>query len=171
MSLRKYIAVGALLVSLCLLCTGCGAEDAAIADTSASAEETAFAEALLLAGEGAPQYVVVRPDNASKKESEAAVLVRKALEACGVQTKITTDWEKNPVSEYEIVVGDTLRAAADAGMPLRPHDVGEDGWFIKVSDQRIYICGGSPEATMTATEYFLAHFLTDAASASVPADY
>ena len=171
MSLRKYIAVGALLVSLCLLCTGCGAEDTAFGDSSDGAEETAPVGALLLAGEGAPQYVVVRSDNASKKESEAAVLVRKALDACGVKTKITTDWEKNPVSEYEIVVGDTLRAASDAGMPLRPHDVGENGWFIKVSDRRIYICGGSPASTVTATEYFIARFLTDADSASVPADY
>ena len=150
--MRKYIAVGALLVSLCLLCAGCGAEDAAFGDSSAGAEETAPVGALLLAGEGAPQYVVVRPDNASKKESEAAVLVRKALDACGVKTKITTDWEKNPVSEYEIVVGDTLRAAADEGMLLRPLDVGENGWFIKVSGRRIYVCGGSPASTVTAAE-------------------
>ncbi len=166
--MKKVFVVLALWCIAVLLLSGCSTQTLPM-EESTPAEDSA--PRLLLAGEGAPAYVVVRSDTAAKAEAEAAVRVRKKLEACGVKTKVTTDWEENPVSEYEIVVGDTLRAASDAGMTLTPHDVGENGYFIKVSASRIYVCGGTPAATMLAVDYFLAEFFGGESAVSVPADY
>ncbi len=116
------------------------------------------AQPVTLVGEGAPAYVIVRGDTAPDRETAAAVLVRKYLEKCGVSVKITTDWEKNPVSEYELVIGDTLRADTEEGLTVDAHELGEEGYFIKTVGSRVYIAGGSPDATYTATERFLGEF-------------
>ncbi len=169
-----------LLLGMTLIFSGCNTDSSADGTAEGSSSPVSDVPGILIAGEGAPEYVVIRPDNPAKGETDAAVLVRKYMENCGVKTKISTDWEKNPVSEYEIVIGDTLRDDTDEGMSLDLHDMGANGFFVKVSGSRIYICGGTPASTLKAAEYFLTQFFgysgdVDTASAvtsvSVPVDY
>ena len=179
----KRIAALLLAFAACAVSVaGCGRTPAA-PDTDATAAETdapGGADLLPLLGEGAPEYIIVRGDNAPKAETDAAVFLRRALTACGMSVKITTDWEKNPVSEYEFVVGDTLRAAADPAMNVDAHTLGEEGFYVKAAGSRIYLGGGSSEAVRTAVEYFLSAFfgysgdesaLVPLDAVSVPADY
>ncbi len=135
---------------------GCNADVPDASDTDT--EPAVPAEPIQIAGEGAPAYVIVRGDTAPDRETAAAVLVRKYLEKCGVSMKITTDWEKNPVSEYELVIGDTLRADTEEGLTVDARELGEKGYFIKTVGSRVYIAGGSPDATYTAAERFLGEF-------------
>ncbi|MBE6560745.1 MAG: hypothetical protein E7662_06440 [Ruminococcaceae bacterium] len=160
---KRWVTV-ILPVILILLMSGCG--------NTPDTPDTTDTPRLMIIGEGAPEYVIVRPDGAKGAELDAVMLVRDALTEAGKKLKITTDWEKNPVSEYEIVIGDTLRAANDPAMPLTVRDVGEKGCFIRVSGSRIYICGGSPDATVQAAQHFVSTFCgSQTGSVSVPADY
>ncbi len=133
---------------------------------------------LVLIGEGAQVYSVVRSDTAGDDEVKAAILMRKYLNSCGLDIKIATDWEKEPVSDYEIVVGDTLRPMGDEAVDIRA--LGEKGFFIKVIDSRIYISGGSAAAMYAGVEYFLSEFCgykgnvdeaSPLTSLTVPGDY
>ncbi len=178
--MKKFCLFLLAILTVLALLSGCNTDAPADGTAEDSSTPESDVPGILIAGEGAPEYVVVRPDNPKAEETSAAVLVRKYLEKCGVKTKISTDWEKNPVSDYEIVVGDTLRADTDEGMTLDFHDMGETGFFVKVSGSRIYLCGGTPAATVKAAEYFLTEFFgysgnvdeaSPVTSVSVPADY
>ena len=96
---------------------------------------------LLLCGEGAPAYVIIRGDNAKDEEIRAAVFLREYLTKCGLDVSIGTDQEKNPVSDHEIVVGDTLRT--DACVELNARSLGEEGFFATVVGGRIFLKGGA----------------------------
>ena len=126
--------------------------------TESAEETTAPAPDVVLIGEEVPVYMVVRGDNADKVEVDLAMFLRRYLQGTGVETKVTTDWDKNPVSEYEFVVGDTTRIPADEGLGFTLRDLGADGWFVKVSGSRIYMAGGSPATTRLAVEHFLTQF-------------
>ena len=174
--------ISLILAALMVLPTAaCGSAPGAGADTTeAPAETAAPVSDLVLIGEGAPSYTIVRGDNAKSTEVDLAIFLRKYLQGSGMETKVTTDWEKNPVSDYELVVGDTTRIPADEGIGFTLRDLGEEGWFVKVSGQRIYMAGGSPESTRLAVEHFLTEFCgytgTETSGAamtslSIPGDY
>ena len=143
----RYLLTG-ILLTLALVLAGCGNSD----------DPYAGVPRLPLVGEGAPVYTIVRGDSADANDVSAATTLRNYLKACGIELSITTDWEKNPVSEYEIVVGENLRRENDPGMNIDPKTLGEEGWYIKVSGSRIYIGGGSSAATLPAVEAFLTEF-------------
>ncbi len=179
-SLFPSVFLSALLLGAALLCTACDGDSpvdsAPVPDTAAAAETTA--PGILLCGEGAPEYTILRGDNARQEETAAAVFLRKYLNKCGVKASITTDWEKNPVSEYEIVVGDTLRTAEFVETDAR--SLGEEGFFIAAVGNRIFLRGGSTASTMDAVEYFLTEFFgyagdpetaAEAGTVTVAADY
>ena len=174
----KTVLLSALL-AIAALCGGCDAAQTA-PPSAQTAPPAAPPAPIVLIGEDAPAYTVLRGDNADKAEVNAAALIRRVMEKCGMKTSINTDWERNPVSEYEIVVGDTLRHAADEAMPLTPYDMGEEGFYVRAAGKRIYIAGGSPAATLAAAEHFLAEFfgykgdeaaLSALSSVTVPGDY
>ena len=143
-----------------LFLTACGTAD----------DPYAHVPKIPIIGEGAPEYVIVRSDTADEADVKAALLLRNYLKNCGIELSITTDWEKNPVSAYEIVVGKNLRAENDPGMTVDPKTLGEEGWFIKVSDKRIYLGGGSSAATTDAVEAFLTTFCGYTGDPDTPAE-
>lgn len=133
-----------------------------------------------ICGEGAPTYTLVRGDTADDAEVEAMLLLKKYLRSCGVDMEVTTDWEKNPVSEYEIVIGDTLRTETEPAPTLDVHELGAQGWYVSAVGTRIYLCGGSPAATMDAVVHFITEFFgykgdaetgTPAGIVTIPGDY
>jgi len=150
-----------------LLCAAVLAFTLAACNSAPSGEDTTTAEPVtettaapapdvVLAADGATQYVIVRSEEGSKAATECAVSLRKYMEACGLKPKITTDWEKNPVSDYEIIVGETTRCA-DAGIDI--HDLGEEGYTIRAVGTKLYIVGGSDAATSLAVEKFMTDFM------------
>lgn len=155
------------LISLLMLCAGvllCACDG-----TGGSGDTDVDAPPLRILGEGAPAYTVVRGDNAESGDIDAMILFNKYLKACGASLSATTDWEQNPVSEYEIVIGETLRDDTDPTMTLDAHDMGPQGWFVKAAGNRIYLCGGTPQTTLSAVEYFLSVFFGYTGDPEIPA--
>ncbi|MGM9652455.1 MAG: hypothetical protein ACI3XP_02335 [Eubacteriales bacterium] len=143
--------------------------------TSAPPETDAPQNELLLFDGAATDYVIIRGEDADQKETNAAIRLRDALKERGIQTKIATDWEGNGVFPHEIVVGQTIRTAAE-GNTLDFHSVGPEGYFLRAAGERLYICGGSPDATALAVEEFLTEFLPEdpipmTAPLCIPAGY
>ena len=133
-----------LLLVFLLWLTACGREEPVVC--------------IPLYGEGAPAYSIVRSDTSDGEELEAALLLRNTLRDCGVDLPITTDWKTNPVSAYELVVGDTLRTESEAGLIPDPLTLGREGYFVKVVGTRVYMNGGSESAVIDAVEHFLTQF-------------
>lgn len=102
------------------------------------------------------EFVIVRPNNADKYEKEAFQLIRRAVfSACGLNletaTDLVRDGETVEAAEYEILIGNTNRAAsADAARGLE----NAEGVYRVVSENVIVIAGGSPEATLAAAFAF-----------------
>ncbi len=153
--IRFLLATFTLLAALIL--TGCGRDNIDTKDTSADTDASATsapAADIILASGGATRYTIVRSDTSSSVVTDAAIYLRKYMEKCGLNPTITTDWEKNPVSDFEIVVGSTLRSP-EQGNLLDPHSVGPKGCYAYSSGTRIYVGGGSDAAVMQGVETFL----------------
>lgn len=163
---RTAALLALLCVSLFLLCACKDAEP--------------DAEPLHILGEGAPVYTVVRGDNAAPGDVDGMVLFNKYLKNSGVPLAVTTDWEENPISQYEIIIGETLRDDTDPAMTLDPHDCGPEGFYVMAAGSRIYLGGGTPEMTGKAVEHFLSTFFGykgdpesagEIGTVTVPGDY
>ena len=155
----KKLFLICLVLAAAILFAGCGGDEG----------KEKGVELQIMTG-GVTPYTIVRSDLSSEAVAKTAISVRKMLEACGAEPGITTDWEKNPVSEFEIVIGDTTRSA-EAGIDVRA--LGPDGYIIKPVGTRLFLIGGSDAATQAAADAFLTEFFggTDPdALTSAPAD-
>ncbi len=116
---------------------------------------------LVLVGSGKCDYTVIRSDYSNGEDVKAAILLCGAIEkATGVRPKISTDWDGNPVTEHELIIGETLREKTE-GYSVDRAALGKNGYSIKAVGEKIYITGGSDKATYTAAEYFLETFVKD----------
>lgn len=154
--MKQYFILCFLLLSCTLLFCACS-------------DSTPALPPLTILGEGAPAYTVVRGDNAASGDVDGMVLFNKYLKNCGTSLAVTTDWDQNPVSEYEIVIGETLRGDTDPAFSLDPRDLGPEGWYVKTAGNRIYIGGGTPAMTVTAVEHFLSEFFGYTGDPETPA--
>ena len=157
------------LVLMCL--TACNKGDVAETEVTVDAVDTestadAQAESLLnVVADGATEYVLLRPEDASQAVIEATMALHKAInETFGTQMKLTTDFEKRGFDvstryPFEIVVGHTNRdESAEAKELIRYNDA-----IIAVMGTRVVITGGSDEAVIHAVEHFIANYLTGTA--------
>ena len=123
--MANRISAGILIIILILMATfslGCGSDG--------SAQDEPDVEKLCVAADGMSDFWVIRSDFADSDGVKSAVSVRKRiLEATGAELGITTDWEKNPVYEHEIIVGKTLRE--NYGLHIDRVALGETGYIIK----------------------------------------
>lgn len=104
-------------------------------------------------------YTVIRSDYSNGPDVKAAILLCNTFEErTGLRPRITTDWEDNPETEHEIIIGETLREKTE-GFKIDRDALGKNGFIIKVLGEKIFITGGSDEATYTAVEYFLETFV------------
>ena len=158
------------LAALLLLFVGCKQTDDGETDVDAADEKP-----LVLIENGETAYRIVRSDRGNDTEAAPAILLRRYFNACGVKIGLTTDWEQNGIIETEVVVGPTERE-----FDFDIHTVGDGGYVIKAVGRRLYILGGSTEATMAAVERFLTDFMGYAGDdqtgapiteLSIPADY
>ena len=136
-------------------------------EDDAPADDTEY---LYIVKDGVSDFWVVRNDFASGVRVDAAVGIRRAIaDATGVELGITTDWEKNPVYEHEILVGDTLRE--QTGYKVDRIALGESGYIIKEDGGKVYVSGGTDVGTKLAYEYFIANFVTGQTEVKIPVGY
>lgn len=162
-----FIAIFTIVILLSA-CTDAAAEnDDAVTE---SQDETDDGEYLYIVKDGVTDFWVIRSDYTEGAEVQAAVSIRKAIgEAAGVEPGITTDWEKNPVYEHEIIIGETLRE--ETGYKVDRIALGETGYIIKEVDGKIYISGGMDPGTTLAAEYFIDTFVKPGGDIKIPVGY
>lgn len=104
-------------------------------------------------------YTIVRPDQGSAAETEAAIKLKAAIsKITGAELNITTDWDgkTDNSNRLEILIGNTNRSeSAQAAKGLT-----ENQFAIKAMNSRIVITGGSDKALTDAVDYFLKEFLS-----------
>ena len=156
---EKFSRLLSLLLLACILfgavsCTGGESEITTeqITEAITDAPETESPAFTLTA-----DYKLVRPDDSDSSEVAAIQLLSRGLEsATGIKCPMTTDFTKKGAeiipNEYEILVGATNRADSVAARESLTY---YDWTYNIVSENVIVICGGSPEATVTAVENFL----------------
>ena len=159
MNIWKRLFAGLLCA---LLLTACS-------EPEAVPEEPAAPEVVNITTAGFSDYYVIRNDrDPLRAEIDAAVAIRKAInETTGAEVGISTDWEKNPVYDHEIIVGKTLRDGCDIDTAA----LGETGYLIKEVDGDIYICGGAARGIQTAVEFFVEEFVKEGADVVIPVGY
>lgn len=141
--------LAAVFLTALLLFSGCESvpqEDIIIESAEPTAEQLAlFAE-----------YSVVRPDIASDEELSSAISLKNKLDLT-----ITTDWvnrgEEVLEENVEILVGETNREATVLALDqLHTYrDNYANDFIIKMSDNKVVIVGGTPDATEKATDYLM----------------
>ena len=152
---RLYGSIFAIFMFFLLTFVGCG--DAQVSDaTETSGESDPDVEMLVIAEAQTTDFYIIRGDMAGQADVNEAVKLRKALnEKSGAEFGISTDWEKNPVYEHEIVVGKTAREDGQ----IDRTDLGKTGYIIKEENGRIFIAGGEDEGTELAVDYFISNFV------------
>lgn len=119
------------------------------------------------------RFEVVYPENASiavqKLGNNTFTTLEKILEA-SVRLK-TDNTEDYPASEYEILIGETNRAASkEAYSALKGYRKNyANDYIVKVAGKHVVIAAGSETALEKALDFFLTTYLKDDNSA-VPAD-
>lgn len=170
MILRKILIVTIVVV---LLLGACSFDT----ETGKESEAEQFAdndENIIVSSEiSERKYFIIRSDYSPQEETNAAVKLRKALEEfTGAAIGISTDWEKNPVYEYEFIVGTTLREQ-DENVLIDRISLGESGFIIKAVNNKVYIAGGQTKGTTMAVDYFISTFMTgnNTDKIVIPKDY
>ena len=108
---------------------------------------------------GENQYVVVRPEKLTDEfQKAAAVAVNNALKAAtGVNYKMTTDYKTNPVSDYEICIGNVSRNGEYYNVDTST--LADDEFIVKVEGTRIVIVGKTEYGTQMAAQWFIDTYL------------
>lgn len=118
-------------------------------------------EISLLSEDGAPQYTVIRPYDASVTELEAANAVLTGLnERSGASFYLKSDFlpsttpDEERDATYEILIGNTARPESISAK----EELAENEYTITVTGNKIVIVGGSDYATYSAAKEFLKLF-------------
>ena len=146
-----------LLLCLSALLAACTPDGEKPDDTGSKTPEVK----LSVVSGGATGYKIIFGANAADAESKAALRLQRAFkDKLGAEIELSID-SIIPAAGYvesdkEIVVGSTNRTLdeAEAGTPFRTSD-----YKIGISGEKIYIIGGSPEATSAAVDTFISDIL------------
>ena len=166
MTVLKSTLKIALIITLSLICTislfSCNTPSSSTSDTSSLDGEDSTASngntdntLTVVGGENA--YVVVRPEMLSAVyEKEGAILINNALKAAtGTNYKMTTDYKTNPVSNYEICVGELL----NRDYTVNTDELNYDEFLVTVCGTRIIIIGCTSLGTQKGAEWFVKEYL------------
>lgn len=164
--MKKTTKLTALLLAILFVCTtafGCindpTTQPPTETTTDNSSDVTTEPEIppvdVIINAENAEQYTVIRADNAPTSLVTAIAEFRtKISTAIGKDISLKDDWIKNPADlpekAKEIVVGSSTRADGD----LIENELREKDFAIVYKNERIFIIGGSEEATLRAMDKF-----------------
>lgn len=157
----RYILILPILIML-LIFTAC--------DKNGSVPEN-MSPQVLIAADGATDYILIRPDDSSDELTKSVSVLRGAIEkASGAEIKIDTDWTGRDgeltgnISEYEILIGGTNRresVSVNSGL-------GEYDSAVRLVGKKVVITGGSETAQIAAVEYFINTYLSGVNSLAIP---
>ena len=157
-----------LMLTLCLLLTGCqgndpvdtetgGQQQTTAPDTGAQESETAATlddSKTPLVNENKAAYTIVRPHFTSDIIiDQIESLCDKLFEATGVKFNASSDRNDKNKEDAEILIGNTNRTQSDVTDTL-----GDRDYIIKLEGNKIVITGGSDYAVLKAVESFMTMF-------------
>ena len=103
-------------------------------------------------------YTIIHGENCSPSENTAAKEFQRYTEKIfGVTIPVLTD--KEPKSEYEIIIGKTNREENNCFIIIDRKELGNDGFIIKKTDNNLFILGGEKRGTLYGVYTFLENFL------------
>ncbi len=117
---------------------------------------------IVIAENGATEYILISPVSSSKTLQEAALNLRRTiLEKTDIPITRDDDWirkgEDLPETAKEILIGTTNRnESKEAFENLREKD-----FVITYKNERIIIIGGSDEATAQGAQYFVDNYIDE----------
>ena len=166
--MKKMIWLVLVLSVLGLCLAACGNSQAG---NDVSDQDDTAVKGMVIVQNGATEFCVIRGDSADQYEVDAAVTLRKSINAAGsLEMTITTDWVKRgepiPEGTKELLVGKTNRPETEDALSR----IGEDQFIIKAYADRVVILGGTKAGTVDAVNTFVASFVTGAAI-SLPENY
>ena len=166
--MRKFIFFMLFYIILITLIS-CNAPDTDIVSSSKEAADEK--NIVFSSADTYVEYFVIRGDYTDATDVDSAVKLRKKLETyLNMKIGITTDWEKNPVYEYEFIVGNTLREKTE-NVKIDRKELGETGFVVKAVNNKIYMAGGASRGTAMAVDYFIDNFMNSDGIIEVPKDF
>lgn len=140
--------------------------DSSSAESSAAVENPVDPSIVNIILNSASEYSIIRADGADEYTVRAGVLLRNAItERTGVTLELHDDWirpdDTVTATKPEIIVGSCDRAE----LTEIKDTIGTRSFIIKVSGNKLIICGQTEKLTLTAVEYFIENYLTDEYSA------
>lgn len=179
--MKSYLRAVALLIALILcagLCLSCerSAPPPDNSDDSSSGPEAEApdnpSEMLQLIADSVPQYKIIRPEEGTQREIDAAVALNSAIRSfCGKAAEIQTDWNFYKTVDNEICVGDVARNGDVYELAL--DSLANNEFCVKVCGSRLVLVGNTAYGTLMAVEWFIENYLTDdsrQAELAIPAD-
>lgn len=166
------------LLAAALLCTGCNDTDippetTAAPTTTAAPETEAPITDLEIVRDGVCNYTIVRGDNATQADIDAAMAVRKMIiDETGATPTITTDWVKRGDEHnhdtLEILVGTTAYSESAKALEGLPYG----DYIITRVDNKIIVNAWSDQAMINATNALKREVasIADTGSLTLPAD-
>ncbi|MGM9682715.1 MAG: beta-galactosidase, partial [Eubacteriales bacterium] len=161
---KLWIRTVAFLLLLVLLlpplasCAGGDKNDDDDGTTVESVDTIIEEKKVMLIENGKILYRVVRADKADPVAKKQAAKVANALSAvAGATAEIVTDWEDSAENSEikEILVGATNREESRRAV----EELEINDYLIRVTGNKIVICGGSEKAMDAAVDYFLLQYL------------
>ena len=101
-------------------------------------------------------YTVIYPEGCEKFIKNLAVTVSDEINK-NTENKLIYKSDKDAATKYEILIGNTNRAAS----ALNFECVGNDGWWVDTTEDTIVINGVSRKGMLAAVQHFLANYTVD----------
>ncbi len=153
-----------LLVSVLLLFCLAACNGGKTEDTTVDTQPVVPTGPLVLLDNEQTAYNILVSDNNEEFYDAASELKSLFFEKTNINLDIKTDWKTNPVSEYEIVIGETNRENTKLTTELKS-EIWTDGYVIMGVGNRIWICGENGESTTEAVRFFVEYMVDPSYSA------
>ena len=144
-------------------------------DPSADSTTASQPSNVNLFSDGKTEYVILSSDDeeAAIEKQAATDLSQAFMAATGKPIKLTTDWERNDVSEFEICVGNVSRNGKYYNIDIS--SISENEFIVRTCDTRLILLGSNEYGTVKAVSWFIENYLSSAdgsvKSISLPADF
>lgn len=158
--MRKNILLTILTIITIMLLVSC--------DSGVIEPDNTMPEQLIIVDNRLSDYTIIRSDIDDSASKAAASLRKQIRDITGCELRITTDWDNNDITDHEIIVGKTTREGEQVESVNRDL-LGDEGFTILVSDERIIITGDSALGAENGIAYFIENYVKDS-NVSVPKD-